>query len=223
MDNPVIIGDCTLYLGDCLEIMPTLSNADAVVTDPPYGLGTWNNRGTNNNSPFDSNETQAWDNPISQNHIDTMIGLSSHQIFWGYNYYSDLLPRSKQIYVWNKGVRNMHFNDCELAWCSGWREASRIFDLSPNGLKKDHPTQKPLPLMQWCITRLPKDVDTILDPFMGSGTTGVACAKMGRKFIGIELDQEYFDMACKRIDEAYSQPDLFIKEPEPELKQQQLL
>jgi len=223
MDNPIIIRDCTLYLGDCLEIMPTLSNVDAVVTDPPYGLGTWNNRGANLKRPFNSNEIRAWDNPISQNHIDTMIGVSSHQILWGYNYYSDLLPRSKQIYVWNKGVRNMHFNDCELAWCSGWREASRIFDLSPNGLKKDHPTQKPLPLMQWCITRLPKDVDTILDPFMGSGTTGVACVKLGRKFTGIEIEQKYFDIACQRIEEAASQPDLFIKESEPEAKQQQLL
>jgi DNA modification methylase len=207
------IGDCTLYLGDCLEIMPTLGKVDAVVTDPPYGLGDWNNRGTNKGRPFDSDATQAWDKAISQHHIDAMVRGSLHQIFWGANYYSDLLPRSKQMYVWNKGIRNMHFNDCEIAWCSGWREASRMFDLSPAGLAKQHPTQKPLKLMKWCIGRLPNGTQTVLDPFMGSGTTGVACVKLGRKFIGIELDEGYFDIACKRIEEAYKQPDMFIEPP----------
>ena len=213
MTCPKIIGDCTLYQGDCLDILPTLGKVDAVVTDPPYGLGRWNNRGTNAARPFDSDRTQAWDKAIEQRHINSMVECSKYQIFWGANYYSDLLPRSKQMFIWNKGIRNMHFNDCEIAWCSGWREASRMFDLSPNGLSKQHPTQKPLALMQWCIGRLPPDCDSILDPFMGSGTTGVACAKMGRKFIGIELDPEYFNIACKRIEDAYAQPDMFVEPP----------
>ena len=126
-----IIGDCTLYLGDCLEVMPTLDNVDAVVTDPPYGLGDWNNRGTNKDRPFDSDKTQKWDKPISQEHINLMRDISKYQIMWGGNYYLDLLPRTKQMFVWNKGIRNMHFNDCEIAWCSQFKEASRVFDLSP--------------------------------------------------------------------------------------------
>ena len=207
------IGDARLILGDCLEIPPTLGKVDAVVTDPPYGLGDWNNRGSNAGGPFDSDLTQAWDKGIEQSHIDMMRDASRHQIFWGGNYYSDLLPRSKQMYVWNKGIRNMHFNDCEIAWCSGWREASRVFDFSPSGMTKMHPTQKPLPLMEWCVEKLPSESQTILDPFMGSGTTGVACAKLGRKFIGIEIEPKYFDIACERIQKAYDQPDLFIEPP----------
>jgi len=184
-----------------------------VVTDPPYGLGDWNNRGTNASRPFDSDVTQQWDKGVTQQQIEALRAAGRHQIIWGANYFSDLLPRSKQMLVWNKGIRNMHFNDCEIAWCSGWREASRMFDLSPNGLAKQHPTQKPLALIKWCIEKLPPDHQTILDPFMGSGTTGVACAKMGRKFIGIELEPKYFDIACERIEKAYAQPDMFVEPP----------
>lgn len=223
INKPVIIGDCTLYQGDCLEIMPTLDKVDAVVTDPPYGLGDWNNRGTNKNRPFDSDETQKWDRPLLGIHINTMREISKMQIFWGANYYLDFLPRTKQMYIWNKNIRNMHFNDCEIAWCSGWREASRVFDLSPNGLKKQHPTQKPLKLMKWCIEKLPKETKTILDPFMGSGTTGVACAKLGRKFIGIELEPKYFDIACKRIQKAYDQPDMFVELPKKLIQDKMVL
>ena len=222
MTRTEIIGDARLILGDCREVLPTLCKVEAVVTDPPYGLGDWNNRGTNKNRPFDSDETQKWDVAINERDIWKMRDCSKYQIFFGANYFLDWLPRTKQMFVWNKNIRNMHFNDCEIAWCSGWREACRVFDLSPNGLEKQHPTQKPLALMQWCISKLPEDAQTILDPFMGSGTTGVACAKLGRKFIGIELETKYFDIACKRIDDAYKQPRLF-EEPAPKPVQQSLL
>ena len=199
------IGDATLYLGDCLEILPTLGKVDAVVTDPPYGLGDWNNRGTNAARPFDSDITQAWDKPITASHIALIRAVSRHQIIWGGNYFLDLLPRTKQMFVWNKGIRGMHFNDCEIAWCSQFREACRVFDYSPaSAEKKEHPTQKPLALLQWCLGHLP-DAETILDPFMGSGTTGVACANLGRTFIGIEREPKYFDIACRRIEDAQRQ------------------
>ena len=216
------IGDCTLYLGDCLEILPTLGKVDAVVTDPPYGLGDWNNRGTNAARPFDSDITQAWDKPITASHIALIRAVSRHQIIWGGNYFLDLLPRTKQMFVWNKGIRGMHFNDCEIAWCSQFREACRVFDYSPaSAEKKEHPTQKPLALLQWCLGHLP-DAETILDPFMGSGTTGVACVNLSRKFIGIEIEERYFNIAVKRITEAYRQPRLFA-EPKPAPKQEALL
>lgn len=211
----VRIGDCWLINADCREVLPLLPKVDAVVTDPPYGLGDWNNRGTNKKRPFDSDVTQSWDTPILQEDIESMIAISRHQIFWGSNYLGRL-PRTKQMFVWNKGIRGMHFNDCELAWASGWKEASRVFDLTPSGQVKEHPTQKPLKLMRWCIQQLPETSKTILDPFMGSGTTGVACVKLGRKFIGIEIDPKYFDIACKRIRYAYAQPDMFVEQSKPE-------
>lgn len=213
LSKAVQIGDCTLYNADCLELLPLLGKVDAVVTDPPYGLGDWNNRGTNALRPFDSEFTQAWDKPITRAHIEAIFNASKKQILWGGNYYSDLLPRTKQMLVWNKQIRGMHFNDCELAWCSGWREASRVFDYSPSRMEpKQHQTQKPLALMEWCLGFI-SDAETILDPFMGSGTTGVACVKLGRKFIGIEIDKGYFDIACQRIEDAYKQPDMFIEPP----------
>lgn len=212
----VVIGEQTLYLGDCLSVMPALGKVDCVLTDPPYGLGDWNNRGTNEKRPFDSDKTQEWDKAIEQRHIDEIRGISSAQIIWGANYFLDLLPRTKQMFVWNKGIRNMHFNDCELAWCSQFREASRMFDFSPSSAeKKQHPTQKPLALIKWCIEKIP-NATTILDPFMGSGTTLVACVKTGRKGIGIELDPDYFDIACDRVRKAYEQPDFFVSSPTPE-------
>jgi len=215
----VKIGDCDLYLGDCLSIMPLLGKVDAVVTDPPYGLGDWNNRGTNAARPFDSDKTQEWDQPISQNHIDAMRGMSAAQVIWGGNYLLDFLPRTKQMFIWNKMMRGMHFNDCEIAWCSQFKEASRVFDYSPaSAEKKLHPTQKPIALMKWCLGFLP-DAETIMDPFMGSGTTLVACAKLGRKGIGIELDPDYFEIACKRVQSAYDQPDLFVAQPEKQIQE----
>jgi DNA modification methylase len=201
----VVIGNCELYEGDCLEVMRHLEKVDAVVTDPPYGLGDWNNRGSNKVRPFDSDYTQLWDQPINKNHFDCMFQISKHQIFWGGNYLLDHLPRTKQMFVWNKCIRGMHFNDCEIAWASQWKEASRVFDYSPSAAEsKQHPTQKPIKLMRWCVGQLPVNAHTILDPFMGSGTTGVACVKLGRRFIGIELDPGYFDIACERIRKAYA-------------------
>ena len=203
------IGSQRIILGDCLKVMPILGYFDAVVTDPPYGLEDWNNRGSNKKKPFDSNKTALWDKPLDKNIVNMMQKMSKYQIFWGANYYLDYLKRTKQMFIWNKNIRNMHYNDCEIAWCSGWKEASRVFDFAPQRLKKIHPTQKPLQLMKWCINHLPKDTQTILDPFMGSGTTLVASENLGLKGVGIELDPDYFEVACKRIDEAERQPDLF--------------
>ena len=201
----------TLHLGDCLEYMQEMESqsVDAIVTDPPYGLGDWNNRGSNAGGPFNSDITQQWDKPIGEEAISEMIRVSKHQIIWGANYHLDYLPRTKQMFIWNKFIRNMHFNDCEIAWTSGWREACRIFDLSPSGLKKEHPTQKPLALMKWCIAKLPANTNVIFDPYMGSGSTGVAAIQLGIKFIGCEINPDYFAIAEKRIAQAALQPGLF--------------
>lgn len=221
------IGNAVLYLGDCREILPTLGLADAIVTDPPYGLEDWNTRGTNAKrgqgrawknlgryADGNGHDCAQWDRLLSAEEIELIMSAGKHKIIWGANYLLDYLPRTKQMFVWNKGIRNMHFNDCELAWTSQWREACRVFDFSPSAAEpKNHPTQKPLALMKWCIERLPPESQTILDPFMGSGTTGVAALRLGRKFIGIEIEPKYFDIACRRIDEANRQKDLFLDDP----------
>jgi tRNA/tmRNA/rRNA uracil-C5-methylase (TrmA/RlmC/RlmD family) len=130
-------------------------------------------------------------------------------LVWGGNYFADLLPASGKWLVWDKGQRIAQ-SDGELAWTS-LGGALRIKTMNRVELLKDgtqHPTQKPVNLMTWCIEQI-GNPQTILDPFMGSGTTGVACANLGRKFIGIELERKYFDIACERIAAAYAQGRLF--------------
>ena len=206
-----VIGDCRLILGDCLEVMPTLGKFDAVVTDPPYGLEDWNNRGSNAKGPFDSEIAAAWDQKPSSECVNVMLSAAPLQIVWGGNYLADMLGASRKFLVWDKGFRGMHFTDCEIAWTRTQHVASRVFNARPDQ-NKEHQTQKPLALMVWCLEHVNQAV-TVLDPFMGSGTTGVACVKLGRKFTGIELEPKYFDIACKRIEEAYRQPDFFVPAP----------
>ena len=125
------------------------------------------------------------------------------------------MPASRGFLIWDKNNSGRDFADCEMAW-SNQDANARLKTLRPMNMDggKQHPTQKPIEIMKWSIEYLPY-CETILDPFMGSGTTGVACVKLGRKFIGIELDEGYFDIACKRIEEAYKQPDLFIEQSKP--------
>jgi len=215
-----IIGDCRLILGDCRDVLPTLGKVDAVVTDPPYGIGYDGNGGkgwTNFNAEWDSERP-----PIEL--FQAIQALSDKQIIWGGNYFTDYLPPSMRWLVWDKGQRDFSLADCEFAW-SNENKAARIFDYARGKALQDgkqHPTQKPIELMKWCLEFLP-DAQTILDPFMGSGTTGVACVKLGRKFIGIEIDPAYFEIACERIRKAYAQPDLFIAPPTPAAKQEAML
>ena len=120
-----------------------------------------------------------------------------------------------QWLVWDKGQREFSLADFEMAW-SSQKAASRAIDY-PRALAlqdgKEHPTQKPIEVMKWCIEHLPPHVSTVIDPFMGSGTTGVAAVKLGRKFIGIEIHEPYFDIAVRRISDALKQPDMFIEKP----------
>ena len=215
-----VIGDCVLYLGDCLSVMPLLGNVDAVVTDPPYGIGE---SGKKNNSrggmaaPRDYGDFN-WDTSTADDAISMAIEMSKNAIVFGGNYY-DLPPTSCWL-VWDKQNGGNDFADCELAWTNLPKAVRRIYWRWNGMIRKghdvrEHPTQKPVGVMEWCINHLPPNSETILDPFMGSGTTLVACAKMGRKGIGIELDEDYFEIAVKRVEEAYRQPDLFVAPPTP--------
>jgi site-specific DNA-methyltransferase (adenine-specific)/modification methylase len=225
MADPVIIGNATLYLGDCRDILPTLGKIDAVVTDPPYGIGEAGGNaakrqrktGGNSKALADQRVYDAldWDDePISGELIAMVRAAGNWQIIFGGNYY-DCPPTSCWL-VWDKENGANDFADCELAWTNLPKAVRRIKYLwngmlRANGEERgDHPTQKPIGVMKWAIGHLPETSSTILDPFMGSGTTGVAAVQMGRKFIGIEREPKYFDIACKRIEDAQKQGDLFI-------------
>lgn len=218
----VQIGDCTLYEGDCLEVMPTLGKVDAVVTDPPYGIGESQKKNLSRHKLSDCTVYAGADfdhRPAPPEAIDDLRNISKQQIIFGGNYFH--LPPSKCWLVWDKQNGSNDFADCELAWTNLNRAVRRIYwqwsgmirKGEERGVKRVHLTQKPVGVMKWCLGFIP-DAETILDPFMGSGTTGVACARLGRKFIGIELDPDYFDIACERIDDAYKQADLFVPQPE---------
>lgn len=225
------IGDCTLYRGDCRDILPTLGRVDAVVTDPPYGInmaGGFSGAG-GFSAPIKRREYEgSWDsNRPSADLFLSILSAANDHIVWGGNYFSDLLPVSQKWLFWDKLQTMPTFSDGELAWTSLSGSSTKKFVYNGNGLHakekdREHPTQKPIQLMQWCLGFLPT-AETILDPFMGSGTTGVACVNLGRKFIGIEMEQTYFDIACRRIEQAYKQPRLFDDKPQPKPKQESML
>jgi DNA modification methylase len=194
------IGDATLYLGDCLEILPTLPKVDAVVTDPPYGLGKRMSGGT-------WSINQQWDaKPFGS--LQAVIDAAEACIIWGGNYYS--LPPCRGLLSWFKPDAPPSIGQFELAWTTLDRTARQISHsiAATNAERVSHPSQKPVRVMEWALSFVPH-ATTILDPFMGSGTTGVACANLGRKFIGIEIELRYFDIACERIAAAYAQGRLF--------------
>ena len=208
MTECVQIGDTTLYNGDCLEILPTLTKVDAVVTDPPYGIGEHGGACRTRGKPgYSKHEDLGWDvSRPSQYAFDEMRRASPNIVIWGGNYFADLLPPTMGWLYWRK-LMGGDFSDGELAWTSR-KAALREFTKCPKGIDKGHPCQKPVELIEWCIDLLQQPT-TVLDPFMGSGTTGVACANLGRKFIGIEIERRYFDIACERIAAAYAQGRLF--------------
>lgn len=218
MSDKVIIGDATLYLGDCMEILPNLNKVDAVVTDPPYGinLNTDNSRfsgGTAGNIAKRGNGVGSADGASiigDSKPFDPafLTGYGTEQIIWGWHNFPDKLPAGSCL-IWIKRhdqAFGSFLSDAETCYFSKGHGVYLYKDLSNNGIAntRQHPTQKPVELMRWCISKLGKISASILDPFMGSGTTGVACAHE-RQFIGIEREQKYFDIACERIEAAYAQ------------------
>lgn len=223
-----IIGDCRLILGDCREVLPLLGRFDACVTDPPYGIGeaAGKNASRCNLAVAKDYGDDEWDNePCSPELIAQMRALSQWQIIFGGNYYE--MPPASCWLVWDKENGNNDFADCELAW-TNLPKAVRRIKFMWNGMLRqngeargDHPTQKPIGVMEWALGHL-IDSHSVIDPFMGSGTTGVACVRHGLKFTGIEREPKYFAAACRRIEAETRQPRLFA-EPAPKPKQEALL
>lgn len=202
-----------LWLGDCLTILPTLGRFGALVTDPPYGIADKWKGGSSDKHGWGKAKTESelrnkWDaEPLDRQAISIILAAASEAIIWGGNYFP--LPLSRCWLVWNKPERNFTLAEAELAWTNR-DNVVRVIDAPRSDVGREHPTQKPVEVMRWSVE---KTHGSVVDPFMGSGTTGVAAVKLGRQFTGIEIDPGYFDIACRRIDAALKQPDLFIEAP----------
>ena len=196
------IGGQRLILGDSRLIAAGLPKPDAIVTDPPYGIGITK---SNRLAVSRGMGGKAWDDTPAD--MGALLSIGCTMIVWGGNYFD--LPPCRGPLVWDKNNAGRDFADFEMAWTNIDMVARRII-LRPMNMDggKLHPTQKPIRVMEWCIGFL-TGVHTILDPFMGSGTTLVACQKLGRAGTGIEIDLDYFEIACRRVEEATRQPDLF--------------
>lgn len=210
------IGGQRLIQGDCLAVMQEFGRFDALVTDPPYGIeGTWSGGNSHGWGKF-RGQAEKWD--VRPEWFGQFVrSYGSPSIIWGGQYFSEIPPSGSWL-IWDKVQRGTSFGEAELAW-TNLKKPIRAFNYGAVKIvseNKQHPTQKPVALMEWCIGHLPDKTETILDPFMGSGTTLVACQKLGRQGTGIELDPDYFDIACRRVDEAARQPDLLIEAPAPQ-------
>lgn len=236
-----IIGDCRLRLGDCLEVMPTLGQynpVNLVVTDPPYELsavGPGKSHYGMSLGKFDLDAYKAlvgsFDIKHTMAHIEDICSPFNMFCFCSNKQISKIMGineragRSTTLLVWHK-INAVPFANGvwrgDAEFCVHAKDKGAYFEgnaqqktkVTPHPIVRDtfHPTVKPLALIEKYIKIGSSRGQTVLDPFMGSGTTGVACVKLGRKFIGIELEEKYFDLACRRIQKAYDQPDLFIEE-----------
>ena len=199
----------TIYNADCREVLPTLDKFDLVLTDPPYGIGEAagknKSRGSKTIAPTNFGASESWDDaPIDPALLALVRRMGHTQIIFGGNYY-DLPPTSCWL-IWDKINGTNDFADCEMAW-TNMAQAVRLFRWQWHGFiqgdmkhkeRRQHPTQKPVPLMRWCIEQS-KTEGTVLDPFMGSGTTLRAAKDLGRKAIGIEIEERYCEIAANRM------------------------
>ena len=194
-DNPSI----DIYCGDCLEIMPLLPKVDLVVTDPPYGIGADKmTLGNGKNVIFRGDEN--WDS--KPGNIQPILDMKVNSIIWGGNYFN--VPPSRCWLVWDKGTGDNDFADCELAWTNKDSVVKKFFKSWVGANAKDrgqhhrvHPTQKSTSVIKWSIQMFESTL--LLDPFLGSGTTLVACKELKRNGIGIEINEKYCEIAKKRL------------------------
>lgn len=216
----VEIGDATLYEGDCLEILPTLGKVDAVVTDPPYGLaGSQTEKNTYLTFSDDPDEVHKIVSSVVESKIyDRLVMTPGQKMMFRYREPDSIgaiyYPAGTGSCSWGfVGWQPIFYYGKDPFLQDGKGRAFNSFSSTESAEKNGHPCPKPIGQWLKVVRRVTREGETVLDPFMGSGTTGVACAKLGRKFIGIELEPKYFDIACERIQKAYDQPDLFIEPP----------
>jgi DNA modification methylase len=195
----------TIYHGDCRDILPQLEPVDLVLTDPPYGINYGKAGGFSASHGWGPwRENVKWDEKRPSSDVfDLILKSANNSIIWGGNYFADMLPPSMGWLAWDKGQENFSLADFEMAWTSFQKAARRCKYPRSKAIQdgKCHPTQKSLVVFKWCISQADKHCinKTILDPFMGSGTTLVAAKNLGRKAIGIELEEKYCEIAVKRL------------------------
>lgn len=216
----------TVYCGDCREIAGDLTGVQAVVSDPPYGM-RWNTEirrfsGGNNKAVRARGRNDGRQVHGDDESFDPAPWLDFPDvILWGANHYAERLPVGSTL-VWIKkldGAFGSFLSDAELAWQKGGHGVYCRRDTSINAeaSRRQHPTQKPVGLMEWCLSRVADGL--VLDPYMGSGTTGIAAIRLSRPFIGIEIDTGHFDTACRRIADELRQPRLFAERPAPAVQE----
>lgn len=248
-----IIGDCTLYLGDCTEILPTIGMVDHCITDPPYGVDVYlrmrspDSAGGNRLHKIKGGDSLTAMKKGAIGDLGNMYTPVSEFCARAIGRWALIFSDAESIHLWREaqvaaGMRyartgiwikpdampqmtgdrpGVGFEPCtithskaKMKWNGGGRPAAWTHFISKGANRPDHPCPKPLSLMQQLVTDFTDEGEIVIDPFLGSGTTGAACVKMGRRFIGIEIDQKYFDGACKRIEDAYRQADMFIAPPQ---------
>lgn len=209
----------SLYHGDCLPIMRSMQSdsIDCIVTDPPYGINADGGVGGFGVSATDKHYQAGWDNQVpSQDYFAEMLRIAKKVFIFGGNFFTDKLPVGKHWIVWDKTGEikfKNPFGDAELVWTNIDRNSIKKYVLIQQGFvskerERFHPTQKPIQLLRSILTDYTAEGETILDPFMGSGSTGVACVEVGREFIGIEREHNYFVIAQQRVEKAKLQPRL---------------
>lgn len=239
-----IIGRCRLILGDCLEVLPSLPRNCRVVSDPPYGMD-WDTDSTRfsggNSERSGRAKQQARGKPSGRDNWGDIAGDKKpfdpapwldfkSTVLWGANHYFQQLPVGR-VLLWMKKPADLlgtFLSDFEVGWATGGHGCFAHYRQFPppsrivenDGRNVGHPTQKPISLMIWCIAEFARGNEPIIDPYMGSGTTGVACVRLGRSFIGIEKDATHFETACRRIRAAYAEPDMFVADPAPQHPEQ---
>jgi site-specific DNA-methyltransferase (adenine-specific) len=230
------IGQCTLYLGDCRDIIPEIGGVDAVVTDPPYGVGLGEITSAIGKTGYESfvdtrENVRRSIIPVidSIRHIAGCVVLTpGSAAMMDYpepdNIGCIYFPAGAGLNKWGfTCAQPILFYGADPYLRDGLGGRADSVMCSETSEKNGHPCPKPIKLMRWFVNRATtRQGQTVLDPFMGSGTTGVASVNLGRKFIGIEIEPKYFDIACKRIEEAYKQGDMFIERPKP-LKQDAMI
>ena len=210
----VVIGKCELFNEDCMAVMARYPDKyfDLACVDPPYGINKDGQiKTTGGNGGRKAHEFKGWDTAIPKpEYFSELFRVSTNQIIWGANYMTTFIPPSMGWVFWDKGQR-INQSDGELAF-SSFQRALRVFELNRVALLMEgtiHPTQKPIHLYEWLLTNYAKPGQRILDTHLGSGSSAIAANNLGFDFVGMELDKDYFEAACKRIEQATAQERLF--------------